>query len=91
MLREIVPFFELFFQTLLRTRILTRTFASEEPRSNSCGASSIPMEEDNCSRLLTPKQASGNAQTLGFIEQKGLSKFCLGSLENAYHAAFFFR
>jgi hypothetical protein len=32
----------------------------------SCGASSIPKEEYNRSRLLTPKQASGNAQTLGF-------------------------
>ena len=32
----------------------------------SCGASSIPKEEHNCSRLLTPKLASGNAQTLGF-------------------------
>jgi hypothetical protein len=33
----------------------------------SCGASSIPKEEEVYSRLLTPKQASGNAQTLGFI------------------------
>jgi TatD DNase family protein len=32
----------------------------------SCEVSSIPKEEDNCSRLLTPKQASGNAQALGF-------------------------
>jgi hypothetical protein len=34
------------------------------PRS-SCVASSIPKEEEVYSRLLTPKQASGNAQILG--------------------------
>jgi 4-alpha-glucanotransferase len=32
----------------------------------SCEASSIPLEGELYSRLLTPKQASGNAQTLGF-------------------------
>jgi predicted metal-dependent hydrolase len=43
----------------------SRVVAVKNPAA-SCGASSIPKEEDNCSRLLTPKQASGNAQTLGF-------------------------
>jgi hypothetical protein len=39
-------------------------FPSEEPRSQLRG-SSIPKEEEFCNRLLTPKQASGNPQTLG--------------------------
>jgi hypothetical protein len=40
----------------------------------SCGVSSIPKEEIFFSRLLTPKQASGNAQPLGFTrETKSLS------------------
>ena len=41
----------------------------KSPAAN-CGASSIPKEEDNCSRLLTPKQASGNPQTLGLTQDK---------------------
>jgi hypothetical protein len=33
----------------------------------SCEASSIPEEEEFYSRLLTPKQAPGNLQTVGLI------------------------
>jgi cytochrome c biogenesis protein CcdA len=51
----------------------------------SCGASSIPMEEDNCSRLPTPKQALGKAQTLGFT--KSVNK--LGGVGSGLSGAIF--
>jgi hypothetical protein len=56
--------FALSFFVSLRLPILIR---SEEPRSNSCWESSISKEKEFYSRLLTPKQASGNAQTWRFI------------------------
>ena len=43
----------------------------------SCEASSIPMEGESYSRLLTPKPASGNAQTLGFIFLPVLVSLCM--------------